>query len=140
MSGIDRIGSGKKPTGPLPTGNGATPPAGPGPAGSPQPAGEHAKDSVAATTKGAKSRIRASEEIPQANDACSLTAEVAAFKAKGPPAFATLLDGGAPYKFKKPGILKGDALNRLKAHVQIGDKSQIVSPADLGLIKIAHSA
>jgi hypothetical protein len=141
MSGIDRLGPGKKPTGPLPVGNGAAPAAAAGQGAAAKPAGGSKGDSVAASVKGEKSTIPASDDMPRAEDAAALPAEVAAYQSNSPQALARLLDGGAPFKFKgSQREISGAALNRLKAQVEIGDQTRLVSPADLGLIRIAKGA
>jgi len=158
MSGVDRIGSGKVPTGPLQSANGASAPAVPGVPG--EAKADAPKDHVAPPVKGKKSKIRASEEIPRAADAADLPAAVAAHKADLPPALASLLESGLPIKGLpglrrlaerllgagvagvktaggKPVGLSGDALAKLKVKVSQGDHSDVVKPADLGLTGVS---
>ncbi|MBM3267632.1 MAG: hypothetical protein FJZ01_08290 [Candidatus Sericytochromatia bacterium] len=155
MSGIDRIGPNKGPTGPL-GGNGVAQgarQASGGPAASEAPQGS-GKDSVAPQVQGKSSRIDASDQLPEASDASRLPDAVAAFSAPKASALATLLDKGLPLlgaaglrklaerlaSHGTPGAsgsaLGGEALNRLKLKVQIGDANTVVKPADIGLIGI----
>ena len=141
MSGIDRLRPGNNSTGPLPGGNGVAPGAARGADAAGKPSGGAKGDSVAASVKGEKSTIQASDDMPRAEDAAALPEEVAAQQSKAPQALARLLDGGSPFKLKESEReISGVALKRLKAQVAIGDQSRLVSPADLGLIRIARGA
>ncbi len=164
MAGIDRIGSGKGPTGPLQPANGVTP-AQPAPSAEvgPETRVDAAKDAVASALPGKKSKLRANEELPKADYAGELPESLAALKASLPHAMGILLESGLPIKgssalrriaerLNAAGVtgvetkaegdrkvavgLSGDALARLKIKVQSPDRSDVFKPADLGLVGI----
>lgn len=168
MARIDRIGSGKGPTGPMQPANGAAPVQPAPPADTkPEFKVDAAKDAVTPAVQGKKSRIRASEEIPKAEDASSLPEAVAARKATLPQAVGILLESGLPVsgatglrriaeRLHSAGVggvqtkaegdrnvavgLAGDALARLKVKVQSADRADVFKPADLGLVGIRFGA
>lgn len=102
MAGIDRIGSGKGPTGPLPPSNGGAAPHSPLPA-SPADTGPDLKvdstqDAITPAVRGQKSGIRAPDELPKAEDSEALPEAVAARMSERPESLGILLASGLPVK------------------------------------------
>lgn len=126
-----------------------------------------AKDAVSPAVKGKKSKLDASEELPEAPDAAALPEAVAALKGALPQALGILLESGLPLKgsaglrrvaerLQAAGVggvqttadgtrsvavgLSGEALARLKVKIQGQDGATVYKPADLGLVGIRFGA
>lgn len=124
---------------------------------------DSAQDAIAPAVRGKKSGIRAPDELPKAEDSEALPEAVAARMAERPQALGTLIESGLPIRgaaglrriadrLLASGIggvqtrtegncsvaigLSGEALSRLKIRIQSEDRTDVLKPADLGLIGI----